>query len=172
MRKILFIGALFVCSIAQSQTFPGTDSLRAFNNKHIRNSAINPFTNMRLNTLLKGIINEIDSTVANASIFDSTYIYSAVNAKSDSSHTHAAADITSGTFADARLSSNVALRDTNNFFTGNIDIVATDTLDYNPALTIHQTIDGNHRWWRSCMGGEGYFFFTDSIINSNVIELN
>lgn len=88
MRRILFIALLFVCSAAHAQTFPNTDSLRGFNNRYIRNSAIEAFTNLRLNTLLKGIINEIDSTVANASGFDSTYIYAAVNARvrySDSS---------------------------------------------------------------------------------------
>lgn len=41
--------------------FPNTDSLRAYDNKYINNSAINAFTNLRLNTLLYGIINWIDS---------------------------------------------------------------------------------------------------------------
>jgi hypothetical protein len=47
-----------------------------------------------------------------------TGLAAALAAKSTTNHPHAAGDTTSGTFADARLSSNVPLRDGNNVFTG------------------------------------------------------
>lgn len=65
MKKILFIISL--CAIgfaAQSQTlnpFPTTDSLRKYVNKWIRNSAIDAFTQLRLNTALNGMTRFVDS---------------------------------------------------------------------------------------------------------------
>jgi len=64
MRKIIFIFGLVMCSMAVSaQTtnpFPTTDSLRKFINKWIRNSAVDAFTNLRLNTALIGVTRFID----------------------------------------------------------------------------------------------------------------
>lgn len=68
MRKILFILALVACAgSASSQTlnpFPTTDSLRKFINKWIRNSAVDAFTNLRLNTALIGMSRFLDSADA------------------------------------------------------------------------------------------------------------
>lgn len=65
MKKIIFILALLmVGASASSQTlnpFPTTDSLRRFINKWIRNSAVDAFTNLRLNTSLLGMTRFIDS---------------------------------------------------------------------------------------------------------------
>lgn len=65
MRKILFILGIVMCSLSVSaQTtnpFPTTDSLRKFINKWIRNSAVDAFTNLRLNTALIGMSRFIDS---------------------------------------------------------------------------------------------------------------
>lgn len=60
MRYIIFI-LLLIGSIGANAQFPNTDSLRKFNNKYVGNSPINSFTNLRLNTLLYGMINHIDS---------------------------------------------------------------------------------------------------------------
>jgi hypothetical protein len=55
MKKILVIGAMFIGLSAQSQQiFPDVDSLQKYINRHIRNSAISAFTNLRLNTALIG----------------------------------------------------------------------------------------------------------------------
>jgi hypothetical protein len=65
MRKIIFIVALMAfAGSASSQTlnpFPTTDSLRKFINKWIRNSAVDAFTNLRLNTALIGMSRFVDS---------------------------------------------------------------------------------------------------------------
>lgn len=47
--------------VAFGQGFPGTDSLRRYNIKYITNNAATAFTNHRLNTLLAGVIDWIDS---------------------------------------------------------------------------------------------------------------
>ncbi len=47
-----------------SQGFPNTDSLRTYNIKYITNNAATAFTNLRLHTLLRGIIDHLDSTGA------------------------------------------------------------------------------------------------------------
>lgn len=68
MRKIIFILALMAfAGTASSQTlnpFPTNDSLRKFINKWIRNSPIDAFTNLRLNTALIGMTRFIDSADA------------------------------------------------------------------------------------------------------------
>jgi hypothetical protein len=63
MKKICFGLFLFVSAGATAQIayFPTVDSLRKFQNKHIRNSAIDAFTNLRLNTTLNGIAQFLDS---------------------------------------------------------------------------------------------------------------
>lgn len=63
MKRLLFIILLF-CSFKGLAQFPGTDSLRNYNNRWITNSAIQAFTNYRLNTLLHGMIDWIDSARA------------------------------------------------------------------------------------------------------------
>lgn len=47
-----------------SAQFTGTDSLRNYNNKYITNNAATAFTNLRLNTLLRGMIDWIDTARA------------------------------------------------------------------------------------------------------------
>lgn len=58
MRKIFLILATLL-SIGVSAQVPSTDSLLRYNDQYIRNSAITAFTNNRLNTLLKGIIENL-----------------------------------------------------------------------------------------------------------------
>jgi hypothetical protein len=56
MKKILIIAAVLIGSVTAKgqQIFPSIDSLQRYINIHIRNSAINAFTNLRLNTALIG----------------------------------------------------------------------------------------------------------------------
>lgn len=64
MKKIGFIFLLVgVMSAAKAQVnyFPTIDSLENYINTYIRNSAINAFTNLRLNTALNGITQFLDS---------------------------------------------------------------------------------------------------------------
>jgi hypothetical protein len=67
MKKILIIAAVLIGSVsAKGQVpcggglFPTIDSLRAFINIHIRNSAINSFTNLRLNSAAVGVTQWLD----------------------------------------------------------------------------------------------------------------
>lgn len=72
MRKIILIlGILLAAQAVQSQTlnpFPTTDSLRKFINKWIRNSAVDAFTNLRLNTALIGMSRFVDSADGGRSV--------------------------------------------------------------------------------------------------------
>jgi hypothetical protein len=61
MKKILIIISVIVCSISAKAQFSNTDTLRAFINHWIRNSAVEAFQNLRLNTALIGMTNFIDS---------------------------------------------------------------------------------------------------------------
>lgn len=61
MKKIIIIASLFIGVASYGQGFPSTDSLHRYDNRFITNSAINAFTDYRLNTLLHGMINWIDS---------------------------------------------------------------------------------------------------------------
>jgi hypothetical protein len=62
MKKIGIVLLLgMFCLGARSQVFHTVDSLRNYQNVYIRNSAINAFTNLRLNTVLNGIANFLDS---------------------------------------------------------------------------------------------------------------
>ncbi|WP_276483552.1 SGNH/GDSL hydrolase family protein [Paraflavitalea pollutisoli] len=77
MKKILFILALVALSAtASAQTvnpFPTTDSLRKFINKWIRNSAVDAFTNLRLNSALLSMTRFIDSSINSSSGVDTFY---------------------------------------------------------------------------------------------------
>lgn len=61
MKKIFLLVLLFITFKISYAQFPSTDSLRAFDNKWITNSPTSAFTNLRLNTLLYGMINWIDT---------------------------------------------------------------------------------------------------------------
>lgn len=58
---IILLVALMAASSAKSQGFPGTDSLRGYNSKYITTNPATAFTNNRLHTLLRGIIDWIDT---------------------------------------------------------------------------------------------------------------
>lgn len=64
--KYLFIilGLFFFVGKVQAQGYPNTDSLRVYNIKYITNNAATAFTNLRLHTLLRGIIDWIDTARA------------------------------------------------------------------------------------------------------------
>src|SRR4051812_15196679 len=64
MKRIILL--LIIClgfKVVNAQ-FTGTDSLRNYNNKYITNNAAAAFTNLRLNTLLRGMIDYIDTARA------------------------------------------------------------------------------------------------------------
>jgi len=68
MKKlILSLLLLTVVSTSKAQ-FPGTDSLRNFNNRFITNEAMRAFTNLRLHNLLSGIIDFLDSANGGGSV--------------------------------------------------------------------------------------------------------
>src|SRR5688572_4119720 len=62
MKKIILALAILVTSMSAKAQFPTTDSLRSFINRYIRNSAIEAFQNLRLNTALIGMTNYLDSS--------------------------------------------------------------------------------------------------------------
>ena len=74
MKKLIFILGIIMCAqAAKSQTlnpFPTTDSLRKFINKWVRNSPIDAFTNLRLNSILIAMTRFIDSTIAAGAAVD------------------------------------------------------------------------------------------------------
>lgn len=61
MKKIIIIATLMIGCMSVKAQFPTTDSLRAFINRYIRNSAVEAFQNLRLNTALIGMTNYVDS---------------------------------------------------------------------------------------------------------------
>jgi hypothetical protein len=63
VKKIFLVIALaFIATFSQAQSgFPTTDSLRIYNDKYVKNSPLTAFEQLRMNTLLRGIINWIDS---------------------------------------------------------------------------------------------------------------
>ncbi len=63
MKYIVIIVSIFTMLSANAQ-FTGTDSLRNYNNKYITNNPATAFTNLRLNTLLRGIIDWVDTARA------------------------------------------------------------------------------------------------------------
>lgn len=63
-RLIVIIVILFASLVSKGQGYPNTDSLRTYNIKYITNNAATAFTNLRLHTLLRGIIDWIDTARA------------------------------------------------------------------------------------------------------------
>lgn len=61
MRKLILLCVLLVVGYTVSAQFQTTDSLRNYNTRYTTNSAINWFTNLRGQTLLRGMIDWIDS---------------------------------------------------------------------------------------------------------------
>lgn len=61
MKKIFVFVGLILSSIAASAQFPTTDSLVKYVNRWIRNSAVEAFQNLRLNTAMIGMTKFIDS---------------------------------------------------------------------------------------------------------------
>lgn len=64
MRARIILILLLFTGIATEAQFTGTDSLRNYNNKYITNNPATAFTNLRLNTLLRGIIDWVDTARA------------------------------------------------------------------------------------------------------------
>lgn len=64
MKRYLVIVIVILISASSKAQFPGTDSLRNYNNKYITNNPATSFTNLRLNTLLRGIIDWVDTARA------------------------------------------------------------------------------------------------------------
>lgn len=64
MKYFILIALLFAGHAGFSQGFTNTDSLRTYNIKYITNNAATAFTNLRLHTLLRGIIDWIDTARA------------------------------------------------------------------------------------------------------------
>lgn len=62
MKKIIFILALCTSAVSVKAQFPNKDSAERFANKWVRNSAVDAFTNQRLNTLLIWMMRYTDST--------------------------------------------------------------------------------------------------------------
>ena len=74
MRKLLFILLLFVSFAGYSQNkFPSTDSLTNYINRYVQNSAVNSFTNGRMNNILIGLTQMVD-TLRSAGYVDSIWI--------------------------------------------------------------------------------------------------
>ncbi|HYF16104.1 MAG TPA: hypothetical protein VD971_13630 [Phycisphaerales bacterium] len=97
-----------VATLAGAQTFSGVktfSAIPAFNGGTSGSTA--PFA--------------VDSTSTVANLSADLLDGLSSSAFAAATHTHPATDITSGTLSDARLSSNVALRNANQTFTGNID---------------------------------------------------
>src|SRR6186713_2002707 len=61
MKKILFILLLACTASAAHAQFPTKDSLMKFINKYVRNSPVDAFTGLRLNTAMLGSLNFADS---------------------------------------------------------------------------------------------------------------
>jgi hypothetical protein len=64
MKSTLTFLLLLIGFTSANAQFPGTDSLRNYNNKYITNNPATAFTNLRLNTLLRGIIDWVDTARA------------------------------------------------------------------------------------------------------------
>lgn len=74
MKKILFVIGLFI-SFAASAQFPNKDSLQRYINRWIRNSPVEAFTNLRLNTALNGLLSEVRAIgVANSGILSMSIV--------------------------------------------------------------------------------------------------
>lgn len=64
MKKCIVFILLLIGLKGFTQGFPGTDSMRTYNSKYITNNPATSFTNVRLHTLLRGIIDWIDTARA------------------------------------------------------------------------------------------------------------
>ena len=74
MKKIFIVLLIVLGTIAvraQSNPFPNTDSLERFINRYIRNSAVEAFQNLRLNTVLLGMLRFVD-TAGNSHVVNFT----------------------------------------------------------------------------------------------------
>ena len=61
MKKYIIATLVLICSFSAKAQFSNTDTLRAFINRWIRNSAVEAFQNLRLNTAMIGMTNFLDS---------------------------------------------------------------------------------------------------------------
>jgi hypothetical protein len=61
MKKYIITTLVLICSFSAKAQFSNTDTLRAFINRWIRNSAVEAFQNLRLNTAMIGMTNFLDS---------------------------------------------------------------------------------------------------------------
>jgi hypothetical protein len=61
MKKFIALAGLVLLFVTAKAQFPTKDSLRSYININVRNSAVQSFTNLRLNTALNGIVNFLDS---------------------------------------------------------------------------------------------------------------
>jgi hypothetical protein len=62
--KIILSILLSVILFSAKAQFTGTDSLRNYNNRYITNNPATAFTNLRLNTLIRGVIDWVDTARA------------------------------------------------------------------------------------------------------------
>jgi hypothetical protein len=62
MKKYIIAALVLICSLSAKAQFANTDTLRAFINHWIRNSAVEAFQNLRLNTALIGMTNFLDNS--------------------------------------------------------------------------------------------------------------
>src|ERR1044072_2181943 len=65
MKKIIILILIIsAATLVRGQGFPGTDSLRNYNTKYITTNPATAFTNNRLHTLIRGIIDWVDTARA------------------------------------------------------------------------------------------------------------
>lgn len=62
MKKIKILIAVLIIGISVQGQFASTDALKTYIDQYITNNAINAFQNKRLNTALKGLVSQLDST--------------------------------------------------------------------------------------------------------------
>src|SRR5690349_2415152 len=60
MKKIFLLVSLFAIYFTSRAQFPSTDSLRAYNNRYVTSNPLTAFQQLRLQTLLNGMIDWID----------------------------------------------------------------------------------------------------------------
>src|SRR5687767_11801871 len=85
MKKLLFILGLVISLGASAQTnpFPTTDSLEKFINRWIRNSPVEAFQNLRMNTALIGMLRFIQNGGIGGNKLDSVTIKTATDPDPD-----------------------------------------------------------------------------------------
>jgi len=62
MKKLAIVILIIISGISAKAQFSTTDTLRSFINRYMRNSAVESFQNLRLNTALIGLTNFVDSS--------------------------------------------------------------------------------------------------------------